>query len=108
MKSINLSLLFFFLFSINSYSLPPCEGDNFRSWDNCEGTVTFDDGISRYIGEYKDGLPDGKGTVTFANGEKYVGEFKMGLPNGKGAYTFTNGEKYVGEFIDGIPIEMIR
>tara|TARA_B100000941_G_scaffold177704_1_gene127290 strand:+ start:290 stop:613 length:324 start_codon:yes stop_codon:yes gene_type:complete len=107
MKSINLSLLFFFLFSINSYSLPPCEDDYSHFWDNCEGTITFDNGI-KYEGEWKYGKSHGKGTATFANGDKYVGEWKNSLPNGKGTYTSANGEKYVGEFKDGIPIELIR
>ena len=31
----------------------------------------------------------------------YVGEVTNGVPNGQGTYTFANGEKYVGEFRDG-------
>ena len=55
----------------------------------------------RYVGEFKEGKENGKGTYTFSNGEIYVGEFKDGLPNGKGTYINTNGGKYVGEFKDG-------
>ena len=44
------------------------------------------------------------GTFTFESGEfdgaKYVGEFKEGLFNGQGTYTFANGDKYVGEYME--------
>ena len=32
---------------------------------------------------------------------KYVGEFKDGIPNGQGTFTWKNGHKYVGEWKDG-------
>ena len=35
--------------------------------------------------------------------KKYVGEYKDGLPNGQGTYTLPNGEKYIGEFKDNKP-----
>jgi hypothetical protein len=37
--------------------------------------------------------------LTSTDGQKYVGEFKDGLPNGQGTFTWKNG-KYVGEFKD--------
>ena len=49
----------------------------------------------------------GQRTETYNDGDKYVGEFKDGIPNGKGTYTFGKGEwegdKYVGEWKDGKP-----
>ena len=30
----------------------------------------------KYVGEYKDGLRNGKGTLTWTDGKKYVGEYK--------------------------------
>jgi hypothetical protein len=45
-----------------------------------------------YEGEWKDGQPNGQGTMTYANGKKEVGEFKDG--------------EYVGEFKDDKPLEM--
>ena len=54
MRTLNLFLLFFFLFALNSYSLPRCEGDDFKKWDNCKGTLTSSNG-EKYVGEWKDG-----------------------------------------------------
>ena len=34
----------------------------------------------------------------FYNDTKYVGEFKYGLPNGQGTITYANGKKFVGNF----------
>lgn len=64
--------------------------------------ATYPDG-TKYVGEWKDGLWYGRGTITRTNGTKYVGEFKEGLPNGQGTHTDPNGDKYVAEFKDGIP-----
>ena len=32
---------------------------------------------------------------------KYIGEIKNGKPNGQGTYTFPDGKKYEGEWKDG-------
>jgi hypothetical protein len=40
MRTLNLFLLFFFLFALNSYSLPQCVGDDFTKWNICYGTYT--------------------------------------------------------------------
>ncbi len=80
-------------------SLPPCRGD-VSMWTDCFGTTTHPSG-NKYVGEYKDGKPNGQGTYNFANGNKYVGEFKDDKRNGQGTYNFANGDKYVGEYKDG-------
>ena len=54
MRTLNSFLLFFFLFALNSYSLPKCEGGEPLKWNNCEATFTFPDG-SKYVGELKNG-----------------------------------------------------
>lgn len=55
----------------------------------------------KYVGEFKDGLPNGQGTATYPTGAKYVGEYKGGRKSGQGTYTWPDGKKYVGEFKDG-------
>jgi len=49
-----------------------------------------------YIGEYKDGVKHGQGTLNFANGDKYIGGFKNDIFHGQGTYTWSNGQKYLG------------
>jgi hypothetical protein len=111
-----MGFVFLLLSSTEGWSLPPCLGtptDSYRLyagfWTDCFGTLTFDSG-EKYVGEWKDGKWNGKGTLTFASGEKeeelaavsssYVGEFKEGKRHGKGTYIYINGDKYVGEFKD--------
>ena len=103
MRTLNSFLLFFFLFALNSYSLPKCEGDDTTKWNNCEGTNTHPNGANTFAGEWKDGLAHGKGTLTYPGGAKHVGEFKDGLANGKGTWTYPVGFKCVGEFKHGKP-----
>ena len=50
MKTLNLFLLFFFLFALNSYSLPECTGKETIAWDLCLGKA------STYEGEWKSRL----------------------------------------------------
>jgi len=53
----------------------------------------------KYEGKCKKGLAQGKG---IAEGkDKYIGRFKDGLPNGKGKYIWSTGEVYEGEWKDG-------
>ena len=55
----------------------------------------------KYVGEYKDGIPNGQGTITWSDGRKYVGEFKDGKKHGQGTSTYNDGGKYEGEWKDG-------
>ena len=54
-----------------------------------------------YVGDIKDGKPNGQGTYTLSNGENYVGECKNGYKNGYGTFSYSIGSKYVGEYKDG-------
>ena len=61
--------------------------------------TTSDD---KYVGEFKNGLRHGKGTLNFSDGRKYVGEFKDGTIHGQGTLTdLVNLFKYVGEWEAG-------
>jgi hypothetical protein len=64
------------------------------------GTMTFPDG-QKYIGQFVDGLRNGQATVTFADGRKFTGEYRDDKRNGPGTLVLPNGEKYVGEYRDG-------
>lgn len=45
------------------------------------GTYVYPDG-SKYIGEFKDRMPEGKGRLYYSNKSFYSGEFKKGKKNG--------------------------
>ena len=65
------------------------------------GTMTLRNG-KKYVGEFKNGLPEGEGTLTTLEGGKYVGGFKKGLYHGHGSISNINiKERYVGEFKKG-------
>ena len=81
-------------------SLPACPDNSKTSnWNDCVGTYTDDRG-NQYVGEHKNGLADGQGTLIFASGNKYVGEFKSDRRHGQGTYYYTNGDKYVGSYVN--------
>ena len=80
--------------------LPPCVGTDYSKWTNCFGKAAAPKG-GQYVGEWKNGKPEGKGVMTYADGEKYVGELKDGVQNGTGTFTYPDGRKYVGEWKDG-------
>ena len=61
MRNLAFFLSFFFLFTVDSYSLPKCEGEDNTKWTECFGTIMLKTG-SKYVGELKDGKGHGKGT----------------------------------------------
>lgn len=50
-------------------------------------------GEHTYVGNFKKGLPDGQGTMTYENGAEYVGNWKKGLRSGKGSYSIKIQDK---------------
>ena len=100
-----------------SQDLPDCETlyGAIGYWDNCQGTMTYTNGDTyvvgvtvlthtngdRYVGEFKDNMKHGQGTMTYADGNQYVGEWKDDKYHGQGTLTTTGGDQYVGEFKDG-------
>ena len=91
---------------------------------------TIEDGKGRYKGEWKNGLPNGKGIKHFYNTDSYIdgnfvdgfaegfgkqtfeqtwektqpyyeGEFKRNKYNGKGDYYYGDGDYYKGDWKDG-------
>ena len=127
MKTLNLFLFFFFLFSINSYltedavayspddlmeylkkkrpyDLPKCEGSDPDNWNDCSGVYTRKDGRS-YDGDWKDGKRNGYGSAKWPNGNFWIGEIKDNSFHGMGWYKWglgpQRGDQYIGEFKDG-------
>ena len=52
-----------------------------------------------YIGQWKNGLKHGKGTIYYSNGKiKYEGDYINDKYEGNGKYIYDNDEYYIGEF----------
>ena len=56
-----------------------------------------------YIGQFKNGLRNGKGKYYYSNGNiKYEGDYINGKAEGNGKYIWKNGEYYIGQFKNGL------
>jgi len=54
-----------------------------------------------WSGSCSDGYADGKGILTWSNGNRYEGELYVGTISGKGVFYWANGDWYEGNFKDG-------
>ena len=100
-------------------ALVECQGNDLKKWTNCKGAYKADTGHKyeglfiggkifkglsvypgggKYVGEFKNFLPNGFGTFLWKNGDKYYGEWKNGKSHGNGTKTWTDGRKYSGQF----------
>ncbi|HJV61072.1 MAG TPA: hypothetical protein VJ743_08985 [Albitalea sp.] len=59
-----------------------------------EGRAIYADG--RYEGQFSHGLREGRGSASFANGNRYQGEWKANQPDGQGRMDFSDGSHYEG------------
>jgi hypothetical protein len=103
LKNINLYLfviasLFSFFCSAQSSLLQPCEENKFK--DKCYGEIKYDNG-GKYIGEFINDKPEGRGVASYSSGAKYIGEFIGGFRNGEGTYYYPNGNVYRGQWQRG-------
>ncbi len=85
--------------------------DDCEKWNDCYGKCTFVNEYNLrgyYIGDFKSGKFDGRGTTMFRDGYVYHGDFKNGYRNGFGA-AFVKDEKkykkYIGTWKDNKLIE---
>ena len=54
-----------------------------------------------YEGDYINDKKEGNGKYIWENGEYYIGQFKNGLSHGKGTMYYSNGKiKYEGDWIN--------
>ena len=66
------------------------------------GTYTYADG-SKWVGEFKEGKPEGEGTCYYINGDKYKGNWKRHAPHGEGIMYYTNGRVVGAKWTYGNP-----
>ena len=78
------------------------EGEFLDGLLNGRGVHTWADG-GRYEGEYRDGIFHGRGVFAYANGNRYEGEYRDGRRNGRGVYMWADGARYEGEYRDDKP-----
>jgi hypothetical protein len=76
---------------------------------NCEnGKGKFDFGWCVYEGTFKNGKPDGEGTMVYDD-YKYVGHFTNGVEDGKGVITYKkDGRKEDVTYISGKKVEALQ
>lgn len=68
---------------------------------NGKGKMTYSDG-SVYEGDWLNGERNGKGRIIWANGDIYEGTWKDDKQNGKGVKSWVDGRLYEGEYKDGL------
>ena len=74
-------------------------GECIEEMPNGKGEVSYLNG-DRLQGEFKNGVVDGAATYRSAGGNIYEGGFHEGKRHGKGVYTWAQGSTYNGEWID--------
>ncbi len=67
------------------------------------GTLTFHPGMvyKKYEGEWKNGKAHGRGVLKFSNEDRLEGQWENGQLNGQGLQFLATGEKYEGSFVHG-------
>lgn len=86
--------------TIETVNIAPSEKNFSTTIDErkeCE--LDYDDG-AHFIGSCLNGIRDGGGVYTYANGDTYTGEWKHDMRNGSGMIRKMNGEMYAGAFYD--------
>ena len=68
---------------------------------NGRGKLTFENGDT-YEGDFVNGVFEGEGTFTSSTGWTYTGEFKKGQADGQGILTAQDKKVYKGRFKQGI------
>ena len=72
------------------------------SGDCSNGIGMYKDSNYVYEGQFKNGMPHGKGRLLKINGNMYVGGFEYGMYNGTGTLYDGDGSTYTGSFHQGI------
>lgn len=68
---------------------------------NGRGTYIYKDGVAKYVGDFENAMPDGKGVIYYSNGERYKGEWALGSFNGQGSLFLADGTEVAGFWKDG-------
>ncbi|MEI6411945.1 MAG: caspase family protein [Bacteroidota bacterium] len=66
-----------------------------------QGTYVYKEGSAKYVGDFKNRVPHGLGTCTYANGDRYSGEWIEGAFGGKGTLYQRDGTEVTGFWHNG-------
>lgn len=66
-----------------------CRGSKAYGWGKSIGRDTYE-------GEFIDGVPNGKGTYVWRDGDKYIGQFRNGKADGRGVMIYADGKRVEG------------
>ena len=69
-----------------------------EKWEGVKNKDNYD--INKFEGEFKDGEPNGQGTITFSDGNKGVGEFRENKP--WNLTTFDKDGNYKWKYVEGV------
>lgn len=58
--------------------------------------------IGLYTGDMVDGSANGKGSISYYNGDYCEGSFSYGILNGEGEYVWADGSRRSGEWVNGV------
>lgn len=78
-------------------NIPDC---NITPCNSGKGKLTYSDG-SVYVGEFKEGRPQGQGYCKYSNGDVYFGGWLNDAPEGSGKMTYANGKVQSGVWKNG-------
>ena len=70
--------------------------------DGIQGKYQYQDG-KKFLGDFKQGTPNGLGTVYYPNGDLYEGNWKANKPNGKGTMYYAEGKSLGAVWENGKP-----
>ena len=59
--------------------------------------INSDNGVI-YVGNFKNGIKEGKGAYVYPNADLYEGDFKNNMREGKGIFYYIHGDRYEGEY----------
>ena len=69
-----------------------------RCQEECLVYVTLGKNKFKYVGQLKDNDLQGKGTLTWPDGNVYAGDWMEGQRHGSGKFVWKNGTEYIGDW----------
>lgn len=65
-----------------------------------KGKIYYNKNIVSYEGSFYDGMRQGQGIMLWSDGDRYEGNWENNKMNGQGTYYWSNGKKYVGQWVN--------